>query len=66
MHNELVLLAFKKLNLIYMRRILLFTSFVLIAMTGALAQGVTTSSISGKATDQNGEALPGATVVDMN
>jgi hypothetical protein len=66
MHNELVLLAFKKLNLIYMRRILLFTSFVLIAMTGALAQGVTTSSISGKATDQNGEALPGATVVALH
>lgn len=63
MHNELVLLAFEKLNPIYMRRILLLATFVLTAATAALAQGVTTSTLSGTVKDQNGGAIPGANIV---
>lgn len=46
-----------------MRRILLFASLVLIAITGALAQGVTTASMSGVVKDSKGEIIPGTNVV---
>lgn len=46
-----------------MRRILLTMTLVLMAFAGAVAQGVTTSSMNGKVTDQNGQPLPGATVI---
>lgn len=49
-----------------MRRILLMTTFALVAVGAAFAQGVTTASISGKVTDQKGEVLPGATVVALH
>jgi hypothetical protein len=47
----------------YMRKILLLLSFVFIAGSAAFAQGVTTSSIAGKVTDQAGAGLPGANIV---
>lgn len=46
-----------------MRRILLVTALVLLVMTGAFAQGVTTSSLTGKVTSTTGESLPGASIV---
>jgi len=46
-----------------MRKILLFLAFVFAASMGVLAQGVTTSSVNGKVTDQNGAGLPGANIV---
>lgn len=46
-----------------MRKILLLLTMVVTASMAALAQGVTTSSISGKVTDQAGSGLPGANVV---
>lgn len=49
-----------------MSRILLATIFVLASAFGVLAQGVTTSGISGFVTDQKGEALPGATVIAVH
>lgn len=45
-----------------MRRILLVSAIVLVAVGAAMAQGVTTAAISGVVTDQNGEGLPGASV----
>ncbi|HEX6893302.1 MAG TPA: carboxypeptidase regulatory-like domain-containing protein [Chryseolinea sp.] len=49
-----------------MSKILLLFAVVLISFSGALAQGVTTSSISGFVTDQKGEALPGANVIAVH
>lgn len=49
-----------------MRRILLFASLVLIAITGALAQGVTTASMSGVVKDSKGEIIPGTNVVAIH
>lgn len=47
-----------------MRKNLLLTcSLLLAAVFGLRAQGITTSSISGKITDSKGEALPGANVL---
>lgn len=46
-----------------MRKLLLLAAFVLTAGAAAMAQGVTTSSLSGQVTDQNGGAIPGANVV---
>ena len=46
-----------------MRKILLLLSFVAVASAAAFAQGVTTSSIVGKVTDQAGAGLPGANIV---
>src|SRR5688572_20202867 len=46
-----------------MRRILLVTTLVLTAFAGALAQGVTTASMSGVVKDAKGEVIPGANVV---
>ncbi len=45
-----------------MNRILLL-AFVLLVSGTAFAQGVTTASISGVIKDQNGEPLPGATII---
>ena len=45
-----------------MRRILLFSAFVALAIS-AKAQGVTTSALNGVVNDSNGEPLPGASVV---
>ncbi|HEY9045906.1 MAG TPA: TonB-dependent receptor [Ohtaekwangia sp.] len=46
-----------------MRRILLFLVFATGVVSAALAQGVTTASMSGQVSDQNGEPLPGVNVV---
>jgi Carboxypeptidase regulatory-like domain len=46
-----------------MRKILLLLSLVAVASAAAFAQGVTTSSIVGKVTDQAGAGLPGANIV---
>src|SRR5258706_14848373 len=45
-----------------MKNLLLLVVFFLVA-AGAWAQGVTTASLSGKVTDQNGADLPGANIV---
>ena len=45
-----------------MKKILLTTLIALFYSLG-FSQGVTTASISGKVVDQNGEGLPGATVI---
>ena len=49
-----------------MNRNLLCLVFILIAIGVAYSQGVTTSSISGLIKDQNGEPLPGATVLALH
>jgi hypothetical protein len=54
------------INLKVMNRSLLLFLFVLMISGAALAQGVTTASISGSITDQNGEPLPGATVIALH
>jgi hypothetical protein len=42
----------------------LFATFLLVFVTGmAFSQGVSTSSMSGRVTDNTGETLPGANVV---
>jgi hypothetical protein len=46
-----------------MRRILLLAVSLLTAISGVLAQGVTTSSIIGSVKDQAGEVVPGANIV---
>lgn len=46
-----------------MRRILLLSTFVLMAVLTARAQGVTTASMTGVVKDANGEVVPGANVV---
>jgi hypothetical protein len=46
-----------------MRRILLVTAAMLLAVGAALAQGVTTSLLTGKVTSTTGEELPGASVL---
>ncbi|HEU5293075.1 MAG TPA: TonB-dependent receptor [Cyclobacteriaceae bacterium] len=46
-----------------MRRILLMAAFVITACCGAMAQGVTTSTLSGTIKDSNGGAVPGANIV---
>ncbi|MEO0555175.1 MAG: TonB-dependent receptor [Bacteroidota bacterium] len=47
-------------------RKIVFTIAVLFAAIVAFGQGVTTSSMNGKVTDSNGEALPGATVIAVH
>jgi outer membrane receptor for ferrienterochelin and colicin len=52
-----------------MRNILLKSTLLFLLSIGthlALAQGVTTASINGQVTDENGEGLPGATVVAIH
>ena len=46
-----------------MRRFLQLTTLVLLACTGAMAQGVTTSTMSGTIKDANGNGIPGANIV---
>ena len=47
-----------------MRKNLLVTvAFVLAALTGLWAQGVTTASLSGKVKDKKGEVIPGANII---
>lgn len=46
-----------------MRRSLLLTIFVFTALSGVLAQGVTTASMTGVVKDSKGEVIPGANVV---
>jgi hypothetical protein len=46
-----------------MEKKLLLVVFFFLTVVGAWAQGVTTASLSGKITDQNGGELPGANVV---
>lgn len=49
-----------------MKKVLLLPIFVMLFSVMALAQGVTTSSISGKVVDENGEPLAGATIVALH
>ena len=49
-----------------MRRFLQLTTLVLLACTGAMAQGVTTASMSGVITDQNDAGLPGANIIAVH
>ncbi len=44
----------------------LLIAVLLISSTAIFAQGVTTSSVNGKITDNNGDALPGANVVAVH
>lgn len=49
-----------------MRKILLFFTFALTASAAALAQGVTTATISGVIKDTSGAGLPGANIVAVH
>src|SRR5687767_8069542 len=49
-----------------MRKFLLLTAFVLTTGIVALAQGVTTSTLTGQVTDAQGGAIPGANVVAIH
>lgn len=46
-----------------MRKVLLLSTLMLMVTLGALAQGVTTASISGTIKDTKGEGIPGASIV---
>lgn len=46
-----------------MRRILLVTAVVLLAVGAAMAQGVTTASMTGVIKDSKGEVVPGASII---
>ena len=48
------------------KNILLTMSFLIVALMGLKAQGITSASISGVIADQKGEALPGANVVAVH
>ncbi|MEM9857333.1 MAG: TonB-dependent receptor [Bacteroidota bacterium] len=47
-------------------RKIVFMAALLLGSGAAFSQGVTTSSMNGKVTDSNGEALPGATVIAVH
>ncbi|MFC7356323.1 carboxypeptidase regulatory-like domain-containing protein [Jejudonia soesokkakensis] len=49
-----------------MKKLLLLFLFMIVATTASIAQGVTTSSINGKAIDNLGEPLTGANVVAVH
>ncbi|MDL5050900.1 carboxypeptidase-like regulatory domain-containing protein [Oscillatoria amoena NRMC-F 0135] len=49
-----------------MRRILLLAAFALLALVGAMGQGVTTASMTGVVKDTKGEVIPGANVVAVH
>jgi hypothetical protein len=48
------------------KNLLLMIGFLCVCVVGLRAQGITTSSIVGKITDQKDEALPGATIVAVH
>lgn len=49
-----------------MRSPLISIIFLLVTLSGALAQGVTTSSITGKVVDAGGNGLPGTTIIAIH
>ncbi|ELR69817.1 Oar protein [Fulvivirga imtechensis AK7] len=49
-----------------MKKVLLCFSFLVVGVSWCFGQGVTTASIRGEVTDNNGQGLPGATVIALH